>query len=219
MNRREKKMEKAPLLEEVEKSDESKQRTEQEPEENEEKAREGLVQKALNQSLASTAHLANLLPTGTVLAFQILCPIFSNSGHCDQVSAFMIECLLVLCALSCFFISFTDSFQGSDGKLHYGLATPKGLWTFENLSEAIPDAGRYQVRFLDFVHAFLSVLVFAAIALLNDNVVKCLYPAPDYQTKEVLDVLPVGMGVFCSLLFVVFPTTRHGIGYPVSSHH
>jgi len=212
-------MEKAPLLEEVEKSDESKQRTEQEPEENEEKAREGLVQKALNQSLASTAHLANLLPTGTVLAFQILCPIFSNSGHCDQVSAFMTECLLVLCALSCFFISFTDSFQGSDGKLHYGLATPKGLWTFENLSEAIPDAGRYQVRILDFVHAFLSVLVFAAIALLNDNVVKCLYPAPDYQTKEVLDVLPVGIGVFSSLLFVVFPTTRHGIGYPVSSHH
>lgn len=214
-------MDKTPLLEEAEKSDESKQqRTAKELEQDDENARKGLIQKALNQTLASTAHLANLLPTGTVLAFQVLCPIVSNSGHCDQVSSVMTECLLVLCALSCFLVSFTDSFPGTDGKLHYGLATPKGLWTFENLKDAvIPDGGRYKVQFLDFVHAFLSVLVFAAIALLDDNVVRCLYPAPKHQTKEVLDVLPVGIGFFCSMLFVVFPTTRHGIGYPVASHH
>lgn len=211
------KTEKAPLLEEAEKSDESED-TEEQSEEKEEKARESLTQNALNQTLASTAHLANLLPTGTVLAFQILCPIFSNRGHCDQVSAFMTEALLVLCGLSCFFVSFTDSFKGSDGKLHYGLATPKGLWTFENLSDGVPEAEKFKVKFLDFVHAFLSVLVFAAIALLDDNVVRCLYPAPKHETKEVLDMLPIGIGVFCSLLFVVFPTTRHGIGYPVASH-
>lgn len=219
MNRKEQ-MEKTPLLVEAEKSDESKKRTAKELEQDDENARKGLIQKALNQTLASTAHLANLLPTGTVLAFQVLCPIVSNSGHCDQVSSVMTECLLVLCALSCFLVSFTDSFRGTDGKLHYGLATPKGLWTFENLKDAvIPDGGRYKVQFLDFVHAFLSVLVFAAIALLDDNVVRCLYPAPKHQTKEVLDVLPVGIGFFCSMLFVVFPTTRHGIGYPVASHH
>jgi hypothetical protein len=34
-----------------------------------------LIQKAISQTFQSTAHLANLLPTGTVLAFQLLSPI------------------------------------------------------------------------------------------------------------------------------------------------
>ncbi|KAJ1420002.1 Protein DMP [Sesbania bispinosa] len=33
---------------------------------------------ALSQALTSTANLANLLPTGTLLAFQILTPVFTQ---------------------------------------------------------------------------------------------------------------------------------------------
>eukprot|EP01018_Ginkgo_biloba_P016637 Gb_04839 [translate_table: standard] len=182
--------------------------------------RRSLIQKALSQTFVSTAHLANLLPTGTLLAFQILCPIFSNNGVCDAVSRFMTQCLLALCGISCFLLCFTDSFRGSsDGKIYYGVTTPKGLWVFEYVSRenGSPEPDKYKLRFVDFLHAFLSVLVFCAVALLDQNVVHCLYPSPKEQTEEVLDVLPVGIGVICSLLFVVFPTTRHGIGYPVSA--
>lgn len=44
------------------------------------------IQKAINQTFRSTAQLANLLPTGSVLAFQLLAPIFTNQGQCDVVS-------------------------------------------------------------------------------------------------------------------------------------
>jgi hypothetical protein len=37
----------------------------------------------LYQALTSTANLANLLPTGTLLAFNLLAPTFTNHGACD----------------------------------------------------------------------------------------------------------------------------------------
>jgi hypothetical protein len=33
----------------------------------------------------------------------------------------------------------------------------------------------------------------------------------------VLTVLPIAIGVVGSMLFVTFPTTRHGIGFPLST--
>lgn len=174
---------------------------------------------ALAKTLASAGHLANLLPTGTLLLFQILGPLVSNNGRCDLVGRYMMGILLTCCGFSGFFASFTDSFKGSDGKVYYGVATFKGFWTFDYLPPAAgsPDRAKYKIRVIDFVHAFLSLLVFAAIALYDKNTMRCFYPAPEGEIKEVLDVLPVAMGVLCSSLFVVFPTTRHGIGYPVST--
>ncbi|CAN1169664.1 Protein DMP3 [Linum perenne] len=75
---------------------------------------------------------------------------------------------------------------------------------------------RYRIRFVDWVHALLSVLVFVSVALRDRNVVSCFYPVPGQDTKQVLDAVPIGIGVVCSLLFVVFPTRRHGIGYPLT---
>lgn len=63
----------------------------------------------------------------------------------------------------------------------------------------------------------LSVLVFVAVAFKDKNVLNCFYPVPGHGTQEVLNIVPVGIGVICSMLFVVFPTSRHGIGYPVST--
>lgn len=42
------------------------------------------IQKAISQTFASMADLANLLPTGSVLAFQLLSPMFSNQGAVMQ---------------------------------------------------------------------------------------------------------------------------------------
>ncbi|EEF35953.1 protein DMP3 [Ricinus communis] len=180
-----------------------------------------LSQRAISQTLTSTANLANLLPTGTLLAFQLLTPIFTNNGACDSVTRPMTLCLLALLAISCFLSSFTDSVKSSDGKqVYYGIATFKGIFLFDcpdPVGAGLKDLSKYKIRFIDGVHSVLSVLVFIAFALRDKNVVSCFYPMPKHETQEVLNIAPVGIGLICSLLFVVFPTRRHGIGYPVTA--
>uniref|UniRef100_A0A6N2KUL0 DUF679 domain-containing protein n=1 Tax=Salix viminalis TaxID=40686 RepID=A0A6N2KUL0_SALVM len=159
------------------------------------------------------------LTYGTVIAFQLLSPVFSNQGSCDSVTRSMTAGLVVLCGLSCFLSSFTDSFRDNNGDVCYGLATFRGLWVVDG-SETIPPevAANYRLKFIDFMHALMSILVFAAIALFDQNVVECFYPSPSTKAQEILTALPVGIGVFCSMLFIVFPTKRHGIGFPLSAN-
>ncbi|KAL5566434.1 hypothetical protein UlMin_029598 [Ulmus minor] len=153
--------------------------------------RSSFSQRAVSQTLTTTANLANLLPTGTLLAFQLLTPIFTSNGSgCDAATRPLTAILLGLLALSCFLASFTDSVKATDGQ--------------------------FRIRFIDWVHAVLSVFVFGAVALRDKNVLTCFYPKPRHETQEVLDIVPVGIGIICGLLFVVFPTRRHGIGYPLT---
>nr|AFK44846.1 unknown [Lotus japonicus] len=180
-------------------------------------AERNLVQKAISQTFQSTAQLANLLPTGTVLAFQLLSPIFSNVGNCDSVSRLMTASLVAICGAACFLLCFTDSFRDSKGNICHGFATFRGLWVIDGSNTLSPElAAKYRLRFIDFLHAVMSVLVFAAIALFDQNVVNCFFPEPSKKTQEILTALPVGIGVLCSMLFVVFPTQRHGIGFSLS---
>ncbi|GAB4831315.1 Protein dmp4 [Ancistrocladus abbreviatus] len=181
---------------------------------------QNLIQKAISQTFRSTAYLANLLPTGTVLVFQLLSPIFSNQGDCDQVSQRMTAALVALCGVSCFLLSFTDSFKDKNGNVYYGFATINGLWVIDGSATLPPQlAAQYRLKFIDFLHAFMSLQVFAAVALFDENIVHCFYPTPSVQAREILTALPVGIGIICSTLFVVFPTRRHGIGFPVTSHY
>uniref|UniRef100_A0A6M2EPB3 DUF679 domain-containing protein n=1 Tax=Populus davidiana TaxID=266767 RepID=A0A6M2EPB3_9ROSI len=177
-------------------------------------------QRAISQTLTSTANLANLLPTGTLLAFQILTPIFTNNGACDSATAPATSVLLALLAVSCFLGSFTDSVKSpTDGQVYYGFATMRGMFLFDcpdPVGSGLSDLRKLKLRFIDVVHAVLSVLVFVAVALRDKNVLSCFYPMPKHETQEVLDVIPVGIGLICSFLFLAFPTRRHGIGYPVS---
>ena len=178
-----------------------------------------LFHRAINQTCKSTAHLANLLPTGTVLSFQLLSPIFTNQGKCDHVIQLMTLSLLSLCGASCFLLCFTDSFRDNKGNICYGFATFKGLWIIDG-SATLPHEldAKYQLRFIDFMHAIMSILVFSAIAMFDHNVVNCFFPSPSDEMREILTALPVGIGVFCSMLFVAFPTHRHGIGFPLSTN-
>ncbi|CAN0878455.1 Protein DMP5 [Linum grandiflorum] len=189
-----------------------------------------LSQRAISQTLTTTANLANLLPTGTVLAFQLLTPLFTKNGSCSAASAAapLTLILLALLAASCFVASFTDSVvvatageqnsTSSSSSVYYGLATKTGIFLFDCPAGAVAkeELSKYKVRFVDWVHAVLSVLVFVSVALRDRNVVSCFYPLPGEDTKQILDVVPIGIGVVCSLLFVVFPTRRHGIGYPLT---
>uniref|UniRef100_M8BTY9 Uncharacterized protein n=1 Tax=Aegilops tauschii TaxID=37682 RepID=M8BTY9_AEGTA len=138
------------------------------------------MQRAISQTYQSTAHLATLLPTGTVMAFQLRSPIVTDQGHCVRANRAMAGALVALCGLSCFALSFTDSFRDAKGAVRYGFAT--------------------------------------RVALFDHNVVSCFYPVPSEDAAQVLTVLPIAIGVVGSMLFVTFPTTRHGIGFPLSQH-
>jgi hypothetical protein len=131
----------------------------------------------------------------------------------------MTAALVTLCGMSCFLLSFTDSFRDKKGNICYGFATMRGLWVIDGSATLSPElAAEYQLRFIDFVHAFMSILVFVAVALFDMNVVSCFFPAPSDESQEILTSLPVGIGVICSMLFVAFPTKRHGIGFPLSAN-
>lgn len=176
-----------------------------------------IIQQAITQTFESTSHLANLLPTGTVIAFKLLSPILSTGGDCDPTTRFMTMSLVAVCALSCFLQCFTDSFKDDNGIVRYGFATVHGLWVIDGSTILpAPVAENYRLHFIDFLHAFTSVLVFAVIALFDKNVVNCFYPSPSKETNEVLTSLPIGIGVLCSMVFVTFPSNRRGIGFPVS---
>uniref|UniRef100_A0A2N9G0V4 Uncharacterized protein n=1 Tax=Fagus sylvatica TaxID=28930 RepID=A0A2N9G0V4_FAGSY len=153
-----------------------------------------LIQKAISQTFQSTAHLANLLPTGTVLAFQLLSPLFTNEASLTALGTRRETSVM-------------------------GLPPCGDLWVIDGSATLSPElAAEYQLRFIDFVHAFMSILVFVAVALFDTNVVSCFFPAPSDESQEILTSLPVGIGVICSMLFVAFPTKRHGIGFPLSAN-
>ena len=177
------------------------------------------AQKAMRKTFKGTAHLAKLLPTGSVLAFQILAPAFTHQGQCHSaISRTTTLGLLIGCAASCFLLCFTDSLRDARGKVRYGLATSRGLWVIDGSAVEVSaeEAAAFRLRAIDFVHALASLLVFAAVAAFDQNVVRCFWPAPSEEAKELLVALPVGVGVVCSLFFIAFPSRRHGIGFPLS---
>ena len=75
------------------------------------------VASGVQKTLSKTSMLANFLPTGTLLTFEMVLPTVYGAGECSPVAAHMITALLGLCTLSCFFFHFTDSFRAPDGKV------------------------------------------------------------------------------------------------------
>ncbi|KAF6176557.1 hypothetical protein GIB67_034419 [Kingdonia uniflora] len=161
-----------------------------------------------DKAFTGVANLVKLLPTATVFLFQFLNPVLTHNGHCNTVNKYLTGVLLGVCSLSCFFSSFTDSYKGSDGVTHYGVATKNGLWP----SPASDDVSSYRVRVGDFVHAFFSLLVFVVVVMLDPNTVSCYYPSFELTQKVLLMVLPPVVGAISSVVFVAFPNKRHGIG-------
>ncbi|GFY94839.1 hypothetical protein Acr_10g0002240 [Actinidia rufa] len=178
-----------------------------------------MAYKLVHKTLATAANLANLLPTGTVLAFQSLTPSFSNNGTCQLSNKYLIASLIGFCAVACFFSSFTDSFTDRDGKFYYGIATFKGLYVFNydhhegEDRETRKDLVKFRIGFIDFVHAFVSLFVFLIFALSDSEVQRCIFPDAGDNENALFMNLPLGAEVLSSFLFIIFPTTRRGIGY------
>ncbi|KAG6702051.1 hypothetical protein I3842_07G014200 [Carya illinoinensis] len=172
------------------------------------------------KNVAKTAsNLANLLPTGTVLAFQSLVPSLSNSGKCSIFHRYLIGFVIAVCAATCFLSSFTDSFEHNE-KLYYGFATCNGLCVFNyenrveeelNISKELE---KYKMEPLDFIHAFGSLFVFLIFAISSSDVLACFFPEAGENDKySVVVYLPLVAGVLSSFLFSIFPTKRKGFGY------
>ncbi|KAH7527262.1 hypothetical protein ACOSP7_014981 [Xanthoceras sorbifolium] len=183
-----------------------------------------------NGKLSTAANLANLLPTGTVLAFQALIPSFSNNGSCLPAHKYLTLSAITCFSLICFFSSFSDSFVASNGKVYYGIATLKGLYVFNQEDNHVDDEEKgagaeedhlhdndkfkeYRIRFIDFVHAFSSLLVFLVFATNDSDVQNCFFPHATPNGNALMMNLPLAVGAAVSFLFMLFPTTRRGIGY------
>ncbi|CAI0461202.1 unnamed protein product [Linum tenue] len=139
-------------------------------------------------------------------------PILTNQGKCQSaISTYMALFLLVLCGLSCFLQCLADSFRDAKGKV-------SGLWVMDGSVNklSLAKSRQYRLRFLDFFHATVSVVVFVAVALFDKNVMSCFFREPTEEVKELLSTLRLGIGLVSSLLFLAFPTKRHGIGTPLS---
>ncbi|CAK7323607.1 unnamed protein product [Dovyalis caffra] len=165
----------------------------------------------INAVLSGTARLNILLPTATILAFTIFAPLLTNDGMCTTLNRWLMGVLWAILATSCVFFTFTDSFRTSTGRLYYGLATFRGIWTFNGGRKKPNVPSDYRLRLSDLFHASLSLTAFLAFAGSHRDIVGCYYPA---MPRKVINTVPLVIGFVISVLFVLFPTKRRGIGYP-----
>lgn len=83
----------------------------------------------------------------------------------------------------------------------------------ESEREDLKELSKFRIRWIDFVHAFVSLFVFLIFAISDTDVQSCFFPEAGGNMDAMVMNLPLGAGVFSSFLFMIFPTTRRGIGY------
>lgn len=172
--------------------------------------------KLYDKTLSTASNLARLLPTGTTTAFQTLAPSFTNHGDCLPVNRYFTWALIGFLGLLCALISFTDSITDHHGHTHYGLVT---LWGFKPFNPDDDDhpidearSKKLAMKWRDLLHSSLRFAVFISLSFCDSGVQRCLVPAESRQWREVLVNMPLAWGFLASFVFMVFPSTRHGIG-------
>ncbi|GLT31186.1 hypothetical protein SLA2020_059380 [Shorea laevis] len=130
----------------------------------------------INAVLSGIARLNVLLPTATILAFTIFAPLPTNDGHCTHLSRWLMGSTTVLLAASCIFLTVTDSFRTATRRLYYGVATYRGIWTFNGGRKKPRVLTEYRLRWNDLFYSSLSLVAFLAFAGSHNDVVACDYP-------------------------------------------
>ncbi|KAG8378365.1 hypothetical protein BUALT_Bualt08G0129900 [Buddleja alternifolia] len=169
----------------------------------------------VNTILSGTARLNILLPTATILAFTIFAPLLTNDGKCTTLDRWLMGFFLSMLASSCVFFSLTDSFRTATGRLYYGVATFHGIRTFDGGRTRPCVLSDYRLRFSDIFHASLSLIAFLTFAMLHNDVLSCYHLV---LQRKVTNIVPLVVGFLISVLFVLFPSRRRGIGYPFLLH-
>nr|CAB3454201.1 unnamed protein product [Digitaria exilis] len=175
-----------------------------------------------HKSIGTVAGLRKLLPAGTTLAFETMAPAFTRGGECTDhdVNFSFTWWLIGFLTLLCVLISFTDSFTDKDGNTHYGVATPKGFMLFNGhlkdlqLSDdelkALKNRMKWHRR--DFLHAILRAAVFVSLAFCDAGLQRCLVPRESLHWRDFLNHLPLAVGFLAGFAFIIFPSSRNGIG-------
>lgn len=164
-----------------------------------------------NTVLNGTARLNVLLPTATILAFTIFAPLLTNDGKCQTLNRWLMGVFLFISAASCIFFLLTDSFRTAKGRLYYGVATFTGIWTFNGGRRKPCVPSEYRLRWNDLFHASLSLIAFLTFTISHNDVLACYHLG---MPRKVTNSVPLVVGFVISVLFVVFPSKRRGIGYP-----
>ncbi|TVU24917.1 hypothetical protein EJB05_27383, partial [Eragrostis curvula] len=169
-------------------------------------------------TIISKKSLLQQLPAGSVLAFQTLAASFTNQGNCLPSNWWLTVGLVTFLSATCIFFSFTDSVQDpKTGKVHKGVALPGRLHVLNLTKEEQKDLGdqlkKCHLKPTDWVHAFLSAVVFLTIAGSDVGLQNCFFPYATDDTRQLLRNLPLGMAVMTSFMFMIFPTTRKGISF------
>ena len=165
------------------------------------------------KTLSGLENLNRVLPTGTVFLYQLLSPVLTHYGQCSEtIYKYLTATLVGMVGLSCFITSFTDSIKDKE-KTHYGFATTDGkLWPSPE-GMTLPANTLPALGPKDFVHGFLAVFVFGVIVCLDRNTVDCFYPLSESQHRALLEVLPPVVGAISSVVLLICPNKRRGIGY------
>lgn len=66
---------------------------------------------------------------------------------------------------------------------------------------------------MDYIHAIFSLIVFMTIAFGDPEVMICFYPKAGPDQKTLLVNLRLGAVFLSSVVFLILPTSRKGIGY------
>uniref|UniRef100_A0A0E0RJR9 Uncharacterized protein n=1 Tax=Oryza rufipogon TaxID=4529 RepID=A0A0E0RJR9_ORYRU len=157
------------------------------------------------RTLNSTADLAKHLPTGAVLAFEVLSPSSTADDSYTATNRALIACLVGAYALCCFLLSFTDSYRDGTGAVRYDFVTPSSrLRLIDGSGSPPPRDNRYRLGALSFA-------VFLGVAMVDCNAVARRAPA----TRQLLAAVPMAAGAAGSFLFAMFPSTCRCIGFPV----
>lgn len=186
------------------------------------------TRRLVDKSVGIAASLSMLLPSSATLAFETLVPSFTNGGACSDhdVNFVFTWGLIVFLTVLCGLLRFTDRVADMYGNTYFVLATRNGFKLFSHerkdlrLSEDEHEnrmkwkdlRRRMKRKPRDFLHAFFSSAVFMVLAFCNAEVQACLVPTETWQWKKFLAILPLAVGFLASFVFVIFPSTRKGIG-------
>nr|CAB3492172.1 unnamed protein product [Digitaria exilis] len=180
--------------------------------------------KTTDKVLSSSANLLQLLPTGPVLAFQTLAASFTNQGKCYHSNLILTAGLVTFLGATCIFSSFTDCVTDRNGKVRKGVALPSQLHIIGLSKKEERELFDHsllrekKLKVIDWVHAFFTAVVFLTIAFSDVGLQNCFFPKADDDARQLLKNLPLGMAVMSSFVFIIFPTTRKGIGFDDSEY-
>ncbi|KAG6543010.1 hypothetical protein Mapa_015506 [Marchantia paleacea] len=173
------------------------------------------------------SNLANLLPTGSYLAFQTMAPLFTNNGECGSTEKIMTGLLLLVFVVICWTLSFTDSITTEGGKIYYGLVTYRGLFNpqFASSNTKIEgldgyfytggsDPTKYILTTFDLINGFLVVITFGSLSMLTAPITTCYYPT---IPSTIAKCAPILVALIVGMYFAFAPPARNGVGFAIIS--